>query len=68
MLSGGGCTVTLEARNLDIDELLATIERERVNTIAIVGDAFAKPMVRALDANPGQVRHLQPRAHLARRA
>ena len=28
MLSGGGCTVTLEARNLDIDELLDTIERE----------------------------------------
>jgi len=52
VLSGGGCTVTLEARNLDIDELLATVERESVNTIAIVGDAFAKPMVRALDAAP----------------
>jgi fatty-acyl-CoA synthase len=25
-----------------------------VNTIAIVGDAFAKPMVRSLDANPGR--------------
>ncbi len=54
VLSGGGSTVTLESRNLDIDELLGTIERERVNTIAIVGDAFAKPMVRALDANPGK--------------
>ena len=53
VLSGGGCTVTLEERHLDIDELLATIERESVNTIAIVGDAFAKPMVRALDAAPG---------------
>ena len=52
VLSGGGCTVTLEERHLDIDELLATIERESVNTIAIVGDAFAKPMVRALDAAP----------------
>jgi len=54
ILSGGGCTVTLERRTLDIDELLSTIERERVNTIAIVGDAFAKPMVRALEANPGK--------------
>jgi len=54
VLSGGGCTVTLESRNLDIEELLATIERERVNTVAIVGDAFAKPMLRALDSNPGK--------------
>jgi fatty-acyl-CoA synthase len=54
VLSGGGSTVTLESRNLDIDELLATIEREHVNTVAIVGDAFAKPMVRALEANPGK--------------
>ncbi len=54
ILSGGGCSVTLESRNLDVDELLATIEREAVNTIAIVGDAFAKPMLRALDASPGK--------------
>jgi fatty-acyl-CoA synthase len=53
-LSGGGSTVTLEARNLDVDEMLSTIEREKVFTIAIVGDAFAKPMLRALDANPGK--------------
>ncbi|MEQ1787986.1 MAG: AMP-binding protein [Acidimicrobiales bacterium] len=54
VLAGGGCTVTLESRNLDIDELFASIERESVNTIAIVGDAFAKPMIRALDAAPGK--------------
>ena len=54
LMSGGGCTVTLERRNLDIDELLSTIERESVNAIAIVGDAFAKPMLRALDAAPGK--------------
>ena len=51
---GGGCVVTLESRNLDVEELLDTVERERVNTIAIVGDAFAKPMLRALDAEPGR--------------
>jgi fatty-acyl-CoA synthase len=54
VLSGGGCTVTLEKRNLDIEELFSTIEREGVNTIAIVGDSFARPMVRALDENPGK--------------
>jgi 3-oxocholest-4-en-26-oate---CoA ligase len=54
VLSGGGCTITLEERSLDIEEMLSTIEREGVNTIAIVGDAFAKPMLRALDANPGR--------------
>ena len=54
LMSGGGCTVTLERRTLDVDELLSTIERESVNAIAIVGDAFAKPMLRALDAAPGK--------------
>jgi acyl-CoA synthetase (AMP-forming)/AMP-acid ligase II len=51
-LSGGGCVVTLEGRNLDIAELFDTIERHKGNTTAIVGDAFAKPMLRALDAEP----------------
>ena len=51
-LSGGGCVVTLESRNLDIAELFDTIELHKGNTTAIVGDAFAKPMLRALDAEP----------------
>jgi len=54
VLAGGGATVTLQSRTLDIDEMFATIEREGVNTIAIVGDAFAKPMVRTLDDAPGR--------------
>ena len=51
-LSGGGCVVTLQGRNLDIAELFDTIEEHKGNTTAIVGDAFAKPMLRALDAEP----------------
>lgn len=51
-LSGGGCVVTLKATGLDVEELFDTIEREGGNTTAIVGDAFAKPMLRALDAEP----------------
>ena len=54
ILSGGGCVVTLTNRNFDPEELLATIDREKINAIAIVGDAFAKPILRALDAGPGK--------------
>ena len=49
-----GSVVTLDGRHFDSGELLDTIERERVNSIAIVGDAFAKPILRALDAEPGR--------------
>src|SRR5438105_7953729 len=48
----GGSVVTLTARRFDVDELLDTIERQRVNTLAIVGDAFARPMLAALDEYP----------------
>jgi acyl-CoA synthetase (AMP-forming)/AMP-acid ligase II len=54
LLTGGGSTVLLQARNLDIVELLDTIEREKVNQLVIVGDAFAKPILRELDANNGR--------------
>jgi fatty-acyl-CoA synthase len=53
-LNVGGSVVTLEGRHLDITELLDAIEREGVMSMAIVGDAFAKPMLRALDENPGK--------------
>jgi fatty-acyl-CoA synthase len=53
-LSQGGSCVMLEGRKFDVEELLDTIEREKVNSIAIVGDAFAKPMLEALRANPGR--------------
>jgi len=50
----GGSTTTLTGRNFDVEELLTTIETAKVNSISIVGDAFAKPMLRALDAEPGR--------------
>ena len=46
----GGTVVTLEGRHFDADELWSTVERERVTQMAIVGDAFSRPMVQALDA------------------
>jgi fatty-acyl-CoA synthase len=54
VLSLGGSTVTLVSRRLDIDEMLDTIEREGVNQVAIVGDSFAKPLLKALEENPGR--------------
>jgi acyl-CoA synthetase (AMP-forming)/AMP-acid ligase II len=53
-LMQGGSVVTLPGRTFDPRELLDSIEREKVNVTAIVGDAFAKPMLRALDAEPGR--------------
>jgi acyl-CoA synthetase (AMP-forming)/AMP-acid ligase II len=51
-LNTAGCIVTLQQRTYSPEELLDTIDREGVNIIAIVGDAFAKPMLRCLDAKP----------------
>ncbi|MBV1894302.1 MAG: acyl-CoA synthetase [Ilumatobacteraceae bacterium] len=51
-LNSGGCIVVLESRHFDAAELLDTIDRDKVNAIAIVGDAFAKPILTALDAEP----------------
>jgi fatty-acyl-CoA synthase len=51
-LARGGSVVTLDAAGLDVPQLLDAVEREKVNAVAIVGDAFAKPIVRALDAEP----------------
>jgi 3-oxocholest-4-en-26-oate---CoA ligase len=55
-MSVGGCVVTLTSRRFDPVELLDTVDRDNVNTVAIVGDAFAKPILRALDDHPGRWR------------
>jgi acyl-CoA synthetase (AMP-forming)/AMP-acid ligase II len=47
---GGGQVVTLQNRSLDPDEILRTVETEAVTHTTIVGDAFAKPIIRAIDA------------------
>ena len=46
----GGVVTTLQNRSLDADELLRLVEAEAVTNVTIVGDAFAKPIIRALDA------------------
>jgi len=48
----GGCVVSLPSRHFDVNELLGEVERNRVNSIIIVGQAFAGPILEHLDANP----------------
>ena len=50
----GGTAVLLEKRGLDAIELWDVVARNRVNLLVVVGDAFAKPMLRALDENPAR--------------
>ena len=51
-LGGGGAIITLEAKSLDAEELWSTVEARGATASAIVGDAFAKPMLKALQENP----------------
>ena len=51
-LAQGGTVVTLTQPSFDPVELFETVARHRVNSLAIVGDAFAKPMLRELDTRP----------------
>jgi 3-oxocholest-4-en-26-oate---CoA ligase len=44
----GGTIVTLESRSFDAHELWRAVQDHSVSMMAIVGDAFAKPMLRAL--------------------
>ena len=53
-LSAGGSIVTLAGRRFDPVELLDTVERDRVKSITIVGDAFGRPILQALDAEPSR--------------
>ena len=45
----GGCVVISPDRHLDPTRLWELIAREQVNFLVIVGDAFARPLVEALD-------------------
>ena len=60
ILSLGGSSVTLTSRKFDVVEMFDTIERERVNQIAIVGDAFGKPMLRDARREPRPLGPRQP--------
>jgi fatty-acyl-CoA synthase len=46
----GGVVVTTQNRSLDADEILGLVQSEKATNIVIVGDAFAKPLIKAIDA------------------
>lgn len=49
-LSAGGTVVTTSALGLDAEHLLSMIAEHQVTDLVIVGDAFARPILSALDA------------------
>ncbi|HEY2068221.1 MAG TPA: acyl-CoA synthetase [Rhizomicrobium sp.] len=53
MLSGG-TVVTTDNASLDPQAIWAAVEKNRVQSMAIVGDPFAKPLLKALDEEPGR--------------
>ncbi len=53
-LSGGGTVVLLDTPRLDPEAVWTAIEREQVQVCTIVGDAFARPLLAALVAEPSR--------------
>ena len=55
----GGSVVLLGNRGFDANELLGLVEQRHVTQLSIVGDAFARPIVAALDAGTYDISSLQ---------
>ena len=53
-MAGGGTVITLPGRSFKAEEALEAVAKHKATTVTIVGDAFARPLVEALDANPGK--------------
>ncbi|HYD45603.1 MAG TPA: acyl-CoA synthetase [Phenylobacterium sp.] len=50
----GGTVITLEGATFDAEEMLKAVDKHRPQTLVIVGDSFGKPILNALNANPGR--------------
>ncbi|MBT5202066.1 MAG: acyl-CoA synthetase [Gammaproteobacteria bacterium] len=53
-MSAGGTCITLPSRRFVPEQALQAIHRHSVSAVTIVGDAFARPMLEALDEQPEQ--------------
>jgi fatty-acyl-CoA synthase len=53
-LLGGGAVITLPSLHFDAVEMLQAIDRWKPANLTIVGDPFARPLVEALDREPGR--------------
>ena len=54
VMTMGGSVVSLTSRRFDPAELWSAVERRRISSVALVGDAFARPLLAELDAAPGR--------------
>ena len=52
VLLGGGTIVTLTGSTFEADELCHAVATNQVTSVILVGDAFARPLLRSLDAAP----------------
>jgi acyl-CoA synthetase (AMP-forming)/AMP-acid ligase II len=53
-MMAGGCVITLQHPSFSAHEMWKAVEDHKAMTLVIVGDAFAKPMLAALDEAPGR--------------
>lgn len=53
-LTGGGTIVTMPVQGLDPELIWQNVHDKKIKSIVIVGDAFAKPMLDVLNANPNR--------------
>ncbi len=58
-LALGGCVITSASRSFDAEEALALAEAHAPDIAVIVGDAFARPILRALEAGKGSLGRLR---------
>ena len=54
-LALGGTVITAAARNFDPGEALKLTERHNPEVVVIVGDAFARPILRAIESGEGRL-------------
>lgn len=50
----GGVVATLATRTFSAEELFDAVVEHQLNSLVIVGDAFARPLLSALNANPNR--------------
>jgi acyl-CoA synthetase (AMP-forming)/AMP-acid ligase II len=50
-IAAGGTCITLDSKNYDAELALTVIDKHQVTNVTIVGDAFARPLVDALNQN-----------------
>ena len=53
-LLGGNTVILNHHRSLDAEQVWDIVEKEKANSLTIVGDAMAAPLLEALDNNPGR--------------